>query len=64
MTGIWKKINSNFSFKPRQKGRGLLTWTAAFNVYVAIDLKVTVQEGIRISIDSGVRKKVKVLLLL
>ena len=28
----WKKINSNNSFKQRQKVTGLLTWTATFNV--------------------------------
>ena len=56
MAGIWKKINSNFSSKPRPKGAGLLTWSAAFNVYAAIYLKETIQEGTRVSIDSGVRK--------
>jgi hypothetical protein len=56
MAGVWKKINSNFSSKPRQNGTGFLTWSAAFNVYAAIYLKTTVQEGIRVSIDSGVRK--------
>lgn len=34
----------------------LLTWSASFNVYAAIDLKARVQEGTRVSIDSAVRK--------
>ena len=50
-------INSNFLFKPRQKGTGFLTWTAAFNVYAAIDLKVTFEGGTRVSIDSVVRNE-------
>jgi len=57
MARIWKKINSNFSSKPRPKGAGPLTWTASFNVYAGIDLQVTVQEGARVSVDSVVRKE-------
>jgi len=48
MVGIWKKINSYFSFKRRKKGAGFLTWSAAFSVYAATDLKATVQEGTRV----------------
>jgi hypothetical protein len=33
-----------------------LTWSAAFNIHAAIDLKARVQEGTRVSIDSEVRK--------
>jgi hypothetical protein len=64
MNEIWKNINSIFSSKPRQKGAGLLTWSADFNIYASFDLKATVQEGIKVTLDSGVRKVRTVLLLL
>jgi hypothetical protein len=56
MAGIWKKINSNFSSKTRQKGAGLLRSSAASKVYSAIELKATLQEGTRVSIDSELEK--------
>ena len=34
-----------------------MTWTAAFNVYAVIDLKGTVQEGTRVSLDTVIRKE-------
>jgi len=55
MDGIWKTVNLNFLSKPRPKGAGLLIWSAAINVYAAIDLKVTFQVWTRVSIDSGFR---------
>jgi len=57
MARIWRKINSDLSSKPRQKEPRLLTWPAAINVYAAIDFKVTVQEGTRVSTCSFTLKE-------
>ena len=48
MAGILKKI-IQISVRSHDKtGERPLTWTAAFNVKAAFDLKVTVEEGTRV----------------
>jgi len=51
-----EKDKLKFLIQAATKRAELLTWSAAFNVYAAIDLKARVQEGTRVSIDSEVRK--------
>jgi hypothetical protein len=51
-----EKDKFKFLIQAMAKRTVLLTWSASFNVYAAIDLKARVQEGTRVSIDSAVRK--------